>query len=505
MSALRRTRSRAAKTTRALGLAVALCALAPATALLAQAGPSSFDRTTAPEPGPTPALNVPGWTERTLSDGAKLVVSRRSGLPLVYFVIDFQGGANQFEPAAKTGLAAMTAAMLSEGTTSLTGDQLSDALDLLGTSVGVRVGDESGSIGFLSTTDNFPKVLDLVADMIEHPAFPADALERLRARTLVSLTQAKDQPTAIARNVFARVLYGPDHPYGRFMTEESVQAITRDDVAAFHDQYFQPGRAIITVVGDVEPDAVRATVDEALSGWSAGGGVPSFDYPPVPRPQPRAIYLVDKPGAPQSVFAIGLPGPERDTPDYFAIEVMNTILGGLFQSRLNHDIREVKGYSYGVRSSFAFGKGPGAFQAGGSIVTTKSDSALIAFMGHLEGVRGSVPFTDDEIEQGKAAIIQGLPQAFASVAATANAISDLYLEGLPQDYYQNVAEHVEAVQREDLARVARKYVDVDHLAIVIVGDRASIEEPLRATGIAPIVLLDADGDRVTGEGAGSGG
>ncbi len=223
----------------------------------------------------------------------------------------------------------------------------------------------------------------------------------------------------------------------------------------------------------------------------------------MPTPKPTTIYLVDKPGAAQSVFAIGLPGPARNTPDYYAIEVMNTILGGLFQSRLNHDIREVKGYSYGVRSGFAFGKGPGAFQAGGSIVTAKSDSALIAFMGHLRGVRGSVPFTDDEIAQGKAALIQGLPQSFASVGATANAISDLYLEDLPQDYYQDMAEHVGAVTREDLVRVAREYIDLDHLAIVIVGDRASIEEPLAATGVAPIVHLGVDGSPVP-EGGGPG-
>ncbi len=481
-------------------LAAAMGVLATAGTVRAQAGPSGFDRTRAPEPGASPALHVPSWTERALPNGAKLVVSQKRDLPLVSFSIDFVGGSDQYEPADETGLGAMTAAMMSEGTASLTGDQLSDALDLLGTSVGVRVGGESGSIRFLSTTDNFPKVLDIVADMIEHPSFPADALERLRARILVSLTQAKDQPTAIAQNVFARVLYGEDHPYGRFMTEGSVQAVGRDDVVAFHDRYFRPGRAIITVVGDVDPAAVRATVEKSLSGWARGGEPPAFDYPPVPAPGPTTIYLVDKPGAPQSVFAIGLPGPTRDTPDYYAIEVMNTILGGLFQSRLNHDIREVKGYSYGVRSGFDYGKGPGAFEAGGSIVTAKSDSALVAFMAHLRGVQGSVPFTDDEIAQGKAALIQGLPQLFASVNATASAISDLYLEDLPQDYYQKMADHVEAVTKEDLVRVARAYIDLDHLDIVIVGDRSVIERPLAATGIAPIVHLDVEGSPVSGGG-----
>ncbi len=476
-----------------LAVAVAVAALLPAAPARAQAGPSTFDRREAPEPLAPPPLRVPAWTRESLSDGAQLLVSQKHDLPLVSFSITFVGGADQYEPADETGLADMTAAMMSEGTTSLTGDQLSDALELLGTRVGVRVGGESGSMSFLSTTANFPRVLAILADMLEHPSFPQDALDRLKARTLVALTQAKDQPTAIASNVFDRVLYGPDHPYGRFMTEDDVEGVTRQDVVAFHDRYFQPGRAVITVVGDVEPGQAKATVEQALSGWGSGGSMPTFDYPPVPAPRPTTIYLVDKPGAAQSVFAIGMPGPPRDTPDYYALEVMNTILGGLFQSRLNHDIREVKGYSYGVGSGFAYGKGPGAFRAGGSIVTAKTDSALIAFMVHLKGVRGSVPFTDDEMAQAKAALVQSLPQTFASVSATAQAISDLYVEGLPRDYYQTMAEKVNAVTRDDLVRVARTYIDLDHLAIVIVGDRSVIEGPLEATGIAPIVHLDVEG------------
>lgn len=482
--------------TRVIALGTAVLFALPAATALAQAGPSSFDRGKAPAPAAPRPLQVPAWTHQTLADGAQLVVSQKHDLPLVSFTINFVGGADQFEPAGKTGLANMTAAMMSEGTTSRTGDQLSDDMELLGTSINVRVGGESGAISFLSTKAKFTQALSIMADMLEHPSFPDSALERLRARTIVGLVQAKDQPTSIANNVFGHVLYGADHPYGRFMTEADAKAITRGDVVAFHDTYFQPGRAIITVVGDVDPAAVRAAVEKALSGWPAGGTVPSFDYPAVPAPRPTTIYLVDKPKAAQSVFAIGLPGPARDTPDYYAIQVMNTILGGLFQSRLNHDIREVKGYSYGVGSRFAYGKGPGSFYAGGSIVTAKTDSALIAFMAHLKGVQGGVPFTDDEMDQGRASLIQSLPQTFASVNATASAISGLYLQDLPQDYYQTFADRVNAVTKDDLTRVARKYIDLDHLNIVIVGDQSVIEQPLRATGIAPIVHLDIEGNPI---------
>ena len=481
--------------TRVLALATTLLLAAPSV-LPAQAGPSKIDRSTPPAPGAPRALHVPAWTHITLANGAQLVVSPKHDLPLVSFTITWVGGADQYEPAAKTGLAGMTAAMLSEGTATRTGDQLSDALELLGTNVNTRIGGETGTMSFLATRAKYPQVLAVMADMLEHPAFPDSALERLRARTLVGLVQAKDQPTAIASNVFDRVLYGADHPYGRFETEGSVNAVTRADVIAFHDRYFTPGHALITVVGDVDPAAVKATVEQALAGWTAGGTMPSFDYPAVPAARPTTIYLVDKPKAPQSVFAIGIPGPSRNTPDYDALQVMNTILGGLFQSRLNHDIREVKGYSYGVGSRFAYGKGPGSFYAGGSIVSAKTDSALIAFMAHLKGVQGGVPFTDDEMAQGKAALIQRLPQIFASVNATSSAISSLYVEGLAADYYQTLADRINAVTKDDLVRVARKYIDLDHLNIVIVGDRSVIEQPLQATGIAPIVHLDIEGNPI---------
>jgi zinc protease len=193
------------------------------------------------------------------------------------------------------------------------------------------------------------------------------------------------------------------------------------------------------------------------------------------------------------VFAFGSAGPARNTPDYYALQVMNTLLGGLFQSRLNHDVREVKGFSYGVNSNFAYGRGPGPFRAGGSIVSAKSDSALMAFMYQFRGVQGDVPFTDDEIVQGKQALIQSLPGRFASVNGIAATVSSIYTQDLPESYFRDFASNVNAVTRDDLVRVAKKYLDLGHMDLVIVGDRATIEGPLKATGIAPITVLDADG------------
>ena len=479
-------------------LATALLIALASVASLAQ---QPLDRTKPPTPGPNPTLRVPTWTKSQLPNGATLIVSERHGLPLVSFNITFIGGGNQFEPAGKRGVAALTTAMMTEGTKTRTGDQLSDALQLLGTNIGAGISGEEGSVSFVSTTKNFEATLAILADMMLNSTFPAEALERLRGRTLVNLTQQRDQPTVISAQVFAKILYGESHPYGQRATETSVKAITRDDVMAFAKSYFQPGRAIITVVGDISALKARAAVQKGLAAWTKSGDKPAFDYPKVPELQPARIYLVDKPGAAQSVFNIGLPGPPRNTPDYFAMQVMNTILGGMFQSRLNANIREQKGYSYGVNSNFAYGRGPGAFRAGGSIVLAKTDAALIEFMKELKGIVGEIPITDEELKVAKDSLIQRLPQRFGSVNGINDTITGIVLWNLPDDYYQTYAKNISAVTKEDLLRVAKRYIDLNHLAIVIVGDRAVVEGPLKATGVAPITILDIDGNPVSGGGA----
>jgi predicted Zn-dependent peptidase len=481
--------SRAARHSLLLALALAM----PATTANAQ---GSLDRTRAPKVAASPTLRVPTWTKTRLTNGAQLIVVEKHDLPLVALNIDFVGGATSFEPAEKLGVANFAAAMLSEGTATRTADQLSDAQQLLGTSINASVGAETGTIRFTALREKFEPALALLADMMLNSTFPDTALQRIRARALVQLTQQKDQPNTIASNVFAKITYGDAHPYGRVTSETTVKAITRDDVVQFARTYFKPGRAVITVSGDVDPASVKQVVEKALSAWEPGGVRPIFAYGPVPAPKARTIYLVDKPKAPQSVFSFGTPGPARSTPDYYSLQVMNNLLGGLFQSRLNHDVREVKGYSYGVRSGFNYGRGPGAFNAGGGIVSAKSDSALMAFMTHFKGVQGAEPFTDDEVTQGKESLIQSLPSRFSSVNGTAAAVSSIYTQDLPETYFRDFAKNINAVTKDDLTRVARRYIDVDHLNMVIVGDRATIEGPLKATGIAPIQIVDLEGKPV---------
>jgi len=464
--------------------------------LVPVAAQQSLDRSKVPVPGKPAVLVVPAWTTTTLASGAELIVSERHGLPLVSFQMTFQGGANQYEPVDRRGLADLVRSMMSEGTKTRDADALSMALQTLGTNVGFTVGGESGGAGFQSTVGNFEKTLAILAEMLQTPAFPPAALERLRAQRLVALTQSKVDPASIAGRVFPRILYGASHPFGQYPTEASYNAVTRDDIVAFHQAYFQPGRALISVVGDVNAAAVKASVDRAFAAWPKAGSKPAFSYPAPPERRATTIYLVDKPGAAQSTFSLGNPGPPRSTADYYALQVMNFILGAgqNFQSRLNANIREEKGYSYGVSSSFQFGKGPGPFRAGGNIVSAKSDVALIEFMKELRGIAGGRPITDEELASAKDSLVQVVPGQFASVAGVNGVITTIWTQGLPADYYQQLGKNVAAVTKADVIRVAKQYIDLDHLAIVIVGDRATIEAPLKATGIAPIVAVDIDGN-----------
>ncbi|HVE34019.1 MAG TPA: pitrilysin family protein, partial [Gemmatimonadaceae bacterium] len=322
------------------GLALVLMTAAPIAAQTKSpakqqaATTSRFDRRVVPTPGKVPELTIPFWSKISIANGAQLVVSEKHGLPLVSFQINFIGGANQYEPEEKPGLAGFVAGMLSEGTTHRNGDQISNDLQLLGTSVNASIGGEAGRISFLSTKDKFASTLAILADLLENPTFPQEALDRLKARTIVSLTQNRDRTSGIANVVFPKTLYTTTHPYGRTLNEASVNAIKRDDLVSFYREYFRPGHAVITVVGDITQADAKRLVENALSGWKAGGSVPGFDYPAAPAPKPTTIFLVDKPGAAQSTFALGEVGPPRATPDYFALRVMNEMLGVLFQSRL---------------------------------------------------------------------------------------------------------------------------------------------------------------------------
>ena len=432
-----------------------------------------------------------------MSNGAKLVVVERHTLPLIALSMNFVGGADQFEPADKPGVGSLTASMMTEGTTTRSGDEVSIALQNLGTTIGFGVGGESGIASFRTLKNKFEPTLAIMVEELLHPAFPDAALDRLKQRTMVNLRQSRDQTPGIASVVYPKLLYTTDHPYGRSVSEASIASITRSDIIAFHDAMFQPSHAVITVVGDITPAEAKAKIEKALAGWTGTSGPASFNYPAPPAPKPTTIYIVDKPGAAQSTFSIGMVGPPRNTPDYYALRVMNTIFGGLFQSRINANIREAKGWSYGVNSAFAYGRGPGQFVAGGDVQTNKTDSALVEFVKELKGIRGARPVTDEELKAAKANLVQSLPSRPATMAGVNSMIGEIFVNGLPDDYWTQFQREVNAVTAADVQRVAQKYIDMDHLTMLIVGDRTKIEAPVRATGIAPVVILDKTGNPIS--------
>jgi zinc protease len=477
-------------------LAASFAIAVMATPGFAQAGKSSFDRKATPKAGVDPVPKLPTWTKTTLSNGAQLIVIERHTLPLVSFQMNFIGGSNQIEPPEKPGLGSVTGSMMTEGTTLRSGDEISNALQLLGTTVSFWVTGEGGAVQFRALKDKFAPVLAVMAEELLQPAFPAAALERLKQRNIINLRLDLDRTYGIANVVYPKLLYTTAHPYGRTHNEEAMASITRDDVLSFYKAFYQPSRAIITVAGDITPAVAKAQIEKALSGWKGSAAPATFDYPAPPTPKATTVYLVDKPNAEQSTFMIGLVGPSRSTKDYFALRVMNNLFGEQFQSRLNGNIREAKGWSYGVRSFFAYGRGPGQFNAGGEIQTDKTDSALVEFVREIKGIRGERPVTEDELATAKAALIQSLPRALASLNGITGMVSEIYLNGLPEDYWTQFQQGIKAVTVADVQRVARQYIDADHLTILIVGDRSKIEGPVRATNVAPVVVLDAKGNPI---------
>jgi zinc protease len=476
--------------------AIALSLFCASAAFAQESIKSSFDRTVVPKPAPDPAVKIPTWSKATLSNGAQLYVVERHALPIIQFSINFVGGSNQLEPADKTGLGSLTASMMTEGTTTRSGDEISNALQMLGTNIVFSIRGEGGAIEFRALKDKLEPTLAILVEELLHPAFPQAALDRRKQQNVVALRQNLDRTVGIAGVVYPKLLYTLEHPYGRTMSEETVNRITRDDVVAFHKAFYQPSRAFITVVGDITPAEAKAKIEKALGVWTGAPAPISFTYPTPPPAKPTTIYIVDKPGAAQSTFSIGLVGPPRNTPDYFALRVMNNLFGEQFQSRLNANIREAKGWSYGVGQNFSYGRGPGQITAGGDIQTNKTDSALVEFVKEIKDIRGVRPVTDDELRSAKAALIASLPDQLSSVFGLLQMVNTVYLNGLPEDYWTQYQTGIKAVTAADVQRVANKYLDADHLTILIVGDRAKIEAPVRATNIAPVVILDAKGNPI---------
>jgi zinc protease len=477
----------------------ALFALGTVTAALmgnvpAAIAQGTLDRSKPPELGPPPRVSLPPIITRVLPNGLKLMIVEQHELPLADFVL-LIGSGSTADPTGKAGLANLTAAMLREGTTTRKSLDIADQAAFLGVGLSPTSSWESSSLSLHTPTAQLDSALALFADVALHPSFPANEFERLRKNRLTDLLQIRDQGPQIANIAFPAIVYGTAHPYGlaSIGTETSVKGLSTSDLQSYYDTNFRPNNSTLIIVGDVNPDQIEQKINARFGGWQRGM-VPQLSYGEPPKSAATTIYLIDKPGAAQSSFRIGSVGVPRSTQDYFALTVMNTILGGSFTSRLNQNLRETRGYTYGAGSRFDMRRAAGPFMASAEIVAAKTDSALFEFMKELNGIRQTVP--PEELSRAKRYLQLQLPGNFETTQQIAAALVPVALYGLPLDYYNNYVQSIEGVSQADVARVAQQYINPAGLAIVIVGDRKAIEAGLKSANIGPVEIRAMSGQPV---------
>ena len=447
------------------------------------------DRSAPPPVGPPPAFSVPAIEKFTLPNGLPVYVLEKHQVPLVQINLLVQAG-TVMDPSGKSGLANMTSAMMMEGAGKRSALALADAIDYLGARITSTAGQHAMAVRLHTPLVQLDSALALLADIALRPTFPAAELERKTKERLTALLQWRDEPRMLSTVAFNHTLFGT-HPYGIPVigSEATLRGLTSKDCAEFHATWFRPNYAALIVVGDVSIKKIRPKLVAAFGSWKAGKGA----APPLPRIEQvtkREIVLVDKPGAAQTEIRIGRIGVPRLTEDYYALLVMNTILGGSFSSRLNNNLREQHGYTYGASSTFDFRPLPGPFLAASAVQTAVTDSALVQFMKELHGILE--PISDAEVERAKNYVALGYPADFQSVAQIAGQIEELVTYHLPDSYFNNFIRNILAVTREDVQRVARKTIDPERVALVLVGDRKVIEEPVKALNLGPIVYRTVD-------------
>jgi zinc protease len=465
---------------------VSLAALLASTPLLAQ----QPDRSKPPELGPTPQLKLPPIQRFALSNGLGVVLLEKHQVPLVQVNLQIQSGAVQ-DPPGKSGLASMTAAMLDEGAGARNALQLADAIEFLGARLNTGAGQHTSVIQLHTSLTRLDSALGLMADVALRPTFPADELERQRKERLTTLSQWHDQPRSIASVIFSQTLFGNAHPYGLQTVGDptTVAGLTVADLRTFYQAQYRPANATLIVVGDVTPALIKPKLEAAFGRWT-GTAPAKPTLPDAKQVATREVFLVDKPGAAQSEIRIGRIGVPRSTADYFPLVVMNTILGGSFTSRLNQNLREEHGYTYGAGSAFDFRPTPGPFVASAAVQTDVTDKALSEFMKELKAITDSI--SPAEVSRAKNYLALGFPAEFQAAANIALQIGDLVTYQLPDDYLNNYIARVMQVTQADVQRVARKYIDPSRVAIIIVGDRAKVETGVKALNLGPMKLLTVD-------------
>jgi predicted Zn-dependent peptidase len=433
------------------------------------------DRTVAPKPGPAPVINIPDAATFTLPNGLKVFVVRNTKLPQVSATLTIDRLA--VKEGTKAGLSDIAGELLRYGTTSKKKEVLDESVDFLGADLSTSALSASAS----SLTNNFPKAFALLADVVLHPAFAASDLEKVRKQTISGLETSKDEPNAISNNVSSVLLYGKNHPYGEIQTEQTVKSVTIADVKKFYNTLWKPNIAYLVFVGDITPDAAKKLTTQYFGAW-AKGAVPAENYPVVKAPAKTFVAIVDKPTAVQSVINVVTVGQLKPgAADAIAASVTNTLLGGGFSSRLNQNLREKYGFTYGARTSLSPDRLVARFSASASVRNEKTDSAVGQLIYELNRINNSSP-TDSEVTSLKNYISGGFARSLEQPSTIARFSLNTAIYNLPKDYYRNYLKNLNGVTPAEVQQAAAKYITPGNLIITIVGNAKEISKGLEKYG-----------------------
>jgi len=448
-------------------------------------------RKDAPKPRPAGALHLPVPQKFKLSNGLTVLYSERPGLPLVAANLVLHAGSG-VNPVDRPGLASMTARMLQQGTTTRSALQIADRAADLGATLNSGAGTDTTGISTRSLSRNFPDALELLADVALHPNFPQSEIERVRSERLTGIVQEKDEPFALATRVLSAALFGPHHTYGfpDSGTTESIKAISREDLGKFWQQNYFPDDAALVVTGNIKLGALKPLVEKQFGAWKAGRPAPA----PLGTPETTdaKLILVDRPGAPQTTLVCFSMGLARSTPDYVPVEVMNTDLGGLFSSRINMNLREAHGYTYGAGSFFRYHRSPGPFIVFSDVRTEVTAPATSEVFNELRRMR-ETQMTPAELLLSKDSIARSLPGRFERGTEAAASFAELFTYDLPLDYFSTLPDRINAVTIEQAQAIAQKYILPEKMIVLAVGDRAKIEEDMKKLSLGKVEIRDADG------------
>ncbi|UCB52201.1 MAG: insulinase family protein [Candidatus Zixiibacteriota bacterium] len=426
-------------------------------------------------------IKLPPIKKTTLDNGLKVIVIEHHELPVVAFRLVFKSGAAS-DPSGKAGLADLTAGLLRKGTRTRTATQIAEEIDFVGGGLGAGSSRDATYATCKVLEKHFDVGLDLLSDIILNPAFADEEIERLRKQTLAAIKQQKDNPGAVADEKYRKFLFG-DHPYGQPSegTETSVAALTRDDIVSFHRNHYAPNNAILAVVGDVKPKVAIKKVEAKFSGWK-GTQIALPGYVQPPDIKGHQILLVDKPDLTQTYIRVGHLGIKRDNPDYFAVKVMNYILGGGgFSSRMMDEIRSKRGLTYGIGCKFDYNKLEGAYTVS---TFTQNDSTAAAIRAIIEQIANfrSGGVTDTELKDTKSFYTGYFPLQLETPSQIASQILNVELHDLGEDYLKDYRKNINAVTREDIQRAAQKYLDPNNLKLVVVSKAEDVKASLEPLG-----------------------